>query len=346
MVDRDPVTEPAGDMAAAQKLVEILMWIDQGGEDLFYPLAEVMLGWKGKRLRDAIADTGVVHLGKRQMDIGPESDPSILSRLARSAGLVLSGPPLEQFIRSWLEMMPEDSDFRHMRLRALGGLLHIIVRRRERNLAGVSLLLLSSRDELPAKEIPNAAWSRDGARRVDTDGYLAEHLYRQHGRQDPALGETLRAWFCSHGDYINPSKHRVLREAALRGHWDILEAFFESGHPYGEKPKRMLPAGAHTGDLRTKISDYLVDRLTKEDTNALNAVTSIASKHIEEDTGDTEAMLEWLLALTSNHISNELNDKILEQIKSLHHKVRMLRDHDQDNIRDAAATLCDLLDPL
>ncbi len=345
MVDRDPVTEPAGDMAAAQKLVETLVWIDEGGEDRFYMLADVLLGWKGKRLRDAIADTGVVHLGKRQTDITPQTDPDFLSRLARAAGLVLSGPALETFIRSWLEMSPEDAPFRLERLRALGGLIHIVVRRKERELAAVSLTLLKSRDELPPLEPPPHATG--AARRVDIDGHLAEHLYRQHARQDPALAEELRRWLCDHAHYVNPSKHRVLREAALLSHWDVIEAFFQDGHPFGksERSSLKLPAGAQTGDLRTKISEHLVEHLAAEDAPTLNAVTRACGRHIIKGSGDIGAMMEWLLALA------DLADKgrqpardAIDLLHPIHDRLRALREDDNDDIRDAAAELCGRLE--
>jgi hypothetical protein len=138
-----------------------------------------------------------------------------------------------------------------------------------------------------------------------------------------------------------------LREAAVRGHWDILLAFFESGHPFGKKPTRKLPPGAQTGDLRTKISDYLIERLVKEDKQVLEKVTHIAGRHIAKTTGDTGAMLEWLVALTLfNHQGNKITAEILGKIEPILPKIEELRDHQQDNIRDAAASLSQELEKL
>lgn len=346
MVDRDPVTEPAGDMVAAQKLVEVLSWIDEGSEERFYMLAEVMLGWKGKRLRDAIAETGVVHLGKRQTNIDPQTPPEFLSRLARAAGLVFSGPALEHFVAEWLALAPGDEAFLQRRLHALGGLLPLLTRRRERDLAPVGLTLLECRDQLP----PEAPSSNGRGRRVDVDGLLAEHLYRQYARQDPEAGQRTRAWFCAHGDYLSPDKHRIAREAAVFGHWDLIEAFFASGVPFGADPSqqgRKLPQGAQQGDMRTRLCDYIVERTATEAPRSTEAITRHAAAHLEARSGDTHAMLEWLLALARHSLGAEGPSRAaLALARPLRQHLQELRDSPDLSCREAADTLCQLTDTL
>lgn len=348
MVDRDPVTEPAGDMVAAQKLVEVLSWIDNGGEENFYMLAEALLGWKGKRLRDAIADTGVVHLGKRQTDITPATPPDFLSRLARAAGLVLSGVNLESFIRSWLEMAPGDLNFRQTRLRALGGLVHILARRREQDLTAVSLMLLQSRDELPDYDPPQHKNAGQNIRRIDIDATLAEHIYRQANRAPQAAAVT-RQWFVRHGDYDDTNKHRVAREAAVRGHWDLLKAFFASGNPYGKPPRtaRRLPPGAQKGDLRSKLSDYIVERMAAEAPEELDALAHVIARHVAGQTGDVHAMLEWLIALT--RYARQHGGASLQLVRHLDRfkmAIVALKNAPEDKTRAAALTLSEMTQDL
>ena len=45
-------------MVAAHTMVELLAWLEEGGEEQREELCEAFLGWKGKRLREAIADVG------------------------------------------------------------------------------------------------------------------------------------------------------------------------------------------------------------------------------------------------------------------------------------------------
>ncbi len=341
MVDRDPVTNPAGDMVAAQKMVEVLSWIDEGGEERFYLLADVLLGWKGKRLRDAIANTGVVHLGKRQTDITPQTPADFLGRLARAAGLVLSGPNLEAFIHSWLQMEPGNATFRVARLEALGGLVHILVRRKERDLTNVSLMLIDSRNELPAHAIP--PYGQTTARRIDTDGYLAEHLYRTHARRAPQIAGKMRQWFCTHGDYLNTSKHRVAREAVGLGHWDIIKAFFASGQPYGQQTQRRLPAGAQQGDLRTRLSDLIIERMATGAPQDLEELAFLVVRHVTQQSGDVHAMLEWLISLGHHARKHgDLSARLFGQLALLRPAINALCEANNDDVRDGAATLLEL----
>lgn len=249
-------------MLAAHTLVELIVWLDQGGTERYQMLSASLLGWKGKRLRDAIAETGVQHLGSRQTSISADTDPDALERLAVAAGLVLSSQALSEFVAQWLDMQPDDRNFRHLRLRALGGLVHVLSKRREQDLAALSLDLLEARRELPSDE-PAAG----ELRRVDLDGQLADRLYRQHGRGHESTVDRIRRWFVSNADYVNADKHRVLRTASVMGHWDVVEALFASGYPFG------LPGDGGPDDPRTTLPAYVADRLAAEAQPLLATIT-------------------------------------------------------------------------
>ncbi len=291
------MTNPAGDMIAARTLVDTLTWIDNGGEERFHQLADVLLGWKGKRIRDAIAETGVVHLGRRQTEINAQTDDLFLSRLARAGALVLDGVSLEDFIRSWLGVAPEDQAFRVRRLRALDSVLPILVKRHERNITPAALLIINAREELPARGLVSP---QSESRRIDLDAHLVDHLYRQFARNDLQLSARLRQWITQNPDYVHDDKHKLIRSAALMGHWDIVHALFSTGHPYGitaPKSQQRLPNGAQRGELRTQLSDYLVERLSQQAPEQLYRLTQTVCASLLTPSCDISAMLEWLVHL-------------------------------------------------
>ncbi len=286
MVDRDPVTEPAGDMLAAHTLVELIVWLDQGGDERYQALADSLLGWKGKRLRDAIAETGVQHLGSRQTSVSSDSDPDELERLAIAAGLVLSTSALGEFVQQWLEMDPEDLAFRQLRLRALGGLVHVLSKRREQDIAALSVALLDARSELPSDEP-----AVNALRRVDLDGQLADHLYRQFGRGDAELVARIRGWLVTNAGYVNKDKHRVLRTASVMGHWEVVEAMFASGYPFG------LPGDGGRDDPRNALPSYVAERLATEASPLLAQITQALVDR--GDNADAEARDGWFAAIAA-----------------------------------------------
>jgi hypothetical protein len=284
MVERDPVTEPAGDMVAAHTLVELLTWLEEGGAEKYQELCSVLLGWKGKRLRDAIADVGVEHLGTRQTEVNENSNPDAMERLAMGAGLALSSAAIAKFIAQWLALEPENQEFRRLRLRAMGGLVQVLSRRREQDLAPHAIDLLEARAELPAGEP-----AMNDLRRVDLDGGLADHLYRQFGRGGDDSADRIRKWLCENAHYVNEDKHRVLRTASVLGHWDVVEALFASGYPFG-------PATSNQGDdARSSLPAYVAERLGTE---APELLLHITQRVVDlEGEHDKEAMDGWCAAI-------------------------------------------------
>lgn len=270
-------------MLAAHTLVELLVWLEEGGSERYEALSGSLLGWKGKRLRDAIAETGVQHLGSRQTSVDSDTEPDALERLAMAAGLVLSASALGDFVDQWLTMEPDDATFRATRLRAMGGLVHVLSKRREQDIAGLCLDVLDARAELPATEE-----AVDELRRMDVDGQLADHLYRQFGRGDGPTVDRIRGWLIANAGYVNKDKHRVMRTAAVMGHWDVVEALFASGFPFG------LPSDGGKDDPRTTLPAYVADRLASEAPDRLERITQAVC---DAPDGDAAAREGWLDAI-------------------------------------------------
>lgn len=276
MVDRDPVTEPAGDMVAAQVLIDVLSWLDTGDDEKFRSLSSTLLGWKGRRLRDAIADTGLIHLGRRQTNTNADTSDEQLKRLTRAAGLVFTGPLLESFVQDWVALAESDSTFQERLLTALGELIPILQKRHEKEIASVGLLLLEQRSALSQKDLPR-------------DAQLAEYLYKHFARTHRDVAEGVRAWFCAHPSFEHPHKHRVLRSAALLGHWDVVMALFASGQPYG-------PPGTHKTrpPQMERIHNYLLDRLKQEPPGILGHLNMCVVDLVQDENSDQTALLHWL----------------------------------------------------
>jgi hypothetical protein len=283
MVDHDPITEPAGDMIAAHTLVEILLWLDDGREETFKGLAETLLGWQGRRLRDAISDTGITHLGKQQTALSPEASDAVLDRLARAAALVLVGAGLVRFLAEWEELAAQHPPLAPRLSQAVGGMIPLLVRRHEGDTAAAGVLLLRLRGQWPS-EAPAQV-------RVDHDAQLAEHLYKQFAHSDAGCAEFLRGWLIAHSGFSREERARVLRTAAILGHWDVVLAFFESGYPYG----RAARAGHPTP--RAQLAAYIAERLDREAPQTLVALTQTARARLEPGLHDAKAMLEWFVAL-------------------------------------------------
>ena len=282
MVDHDPITEPAGDMIAAHTLVEVLLWLDDGREETFKGLAETLLGWQGRRLREAISDTGITHLGRQQTALSPEASDAVLDRLARAAALVLGGAGLVRFLGEWEELAVQHPALAPRLSRAVGGMIPLLVRRHEGDTAAAGVSLLRLRGQWPSQQPTQA--------RVDEDAQLAGHLYKQFAHSDAGCAEFLRGWLIAHSGFSREERARVLRTAAILGHWDVVLAFFESGHPYG----RAARVGPPTP--RAQLAEYIAERLDREAPQVLVALTQAARARLGLD-HDAKAMLEWCVAL-------------------------------------------------
>ncbi len=306
MVDRDPVTEPAGDMLAANTLIEVITWMDDGDERRLQSLCDKLLGWKGGRLRAGIADTWVIHLGRRQEQITPQSPPDELSRLARASALVFFGPSIEHLIQEWLTLSMHQPEFRKRILQALGEMIPLLTRRHEDDICAASVALLQARAALP----PDTATPTFAHRtRQDLDADLAEHIYRNFSRSRPELATSVQQWFLKHPGFQSPQKHRVLQSAALLGHWDVIDALFSSGHPYGAQPAStargisrarrgaMISQSIRRTTRRAQLSDYILDRMDQESPHALMSLASIVAHQLHQQDADPISMLTLLDAL-------------------------------------------------
>ncbi|MEL6179862.1 MAG: hypothetical protein AAFS10_12970, partial [Myxococcota bacterium] len=263
MIDRDPVTEPAGDMTAAQLLIQALTWIDQGDDAHQAPLTHTLLHWKGRRIRDALGDSSLTQLKRRLHQMGPGPPPKRLERLVLAAGLLLNGPDLETFLTHW----GARSDARW--LSALEPLVQLLPRRQDRTLATVGLTLLTLRDQLPADP-----------KRIHADGCLAEHFYRSP-HPDPAW----RAWFVHHATYSSPNRHHIAQSAAYAGHWDIVQALFATGTPQSKPPT------LSNRELATALFTQAVSA-----PDQVAHLTQIALNHLHRDDG---FMWDWCLCVAN-----------------------------------------------
>ena len=202
-------------MTAAQVLIDALTWMDHGGDERRDALLDTMLRWKGRRLRDALGGSSLRQLERRVEQLHGTPSRERLERLTLSAGMLLNGDDLERFLDMWGELPPPA-------LEALGPLVRLLPQRQDRKLSPAGHTLLMMREELP--EEPE---------RVTADGALAEHLYRVAILNRPIIA-SLRGWFKRHAAYRSPARHRVAQSAALAGHWDVVEAFFEAGSPQSQ----------------------------------------------------------------------------------------------------------------
>ncbi len=220
MIERDPTTEPAGELVAARTCADLLLWLDgDDNAERYDQAAERLLNWKGKRLRDALHPEADHLLAQRLDTLTAQAPLPYLQRLPAVAGLVLNASALDRFIRRWLELAPEDTTFRLARLRALDLLIGLLPQRGDREIAPVARLLLHHRAVL-AVDPPGP----DGAPpHIHHDALLADHLYQHHGRHEPAAAE-LRRWFVRNAEHPWTGRLRVLRTAVLLDHLDVARA--------------------------------------------------------------------------------------------------------------------------
>jgi len=295
MIDRDPITEPAGELIAARMLLDVLLWIDDGTPERFAELSESLLTWKGRRLRDAISQTAAHRLADRVAALTPETPDTTLDRIGRAAALCLDGPELAAFTHATLALAPHDSDFRMRRLRALDGLVRILPQRKDRDILEAARLLLQHRALLAV----DALGSDNVPVYLKADFALAEHLYQHFGRNDPVAAE-LRKWFVANAEHVLPNKLRVMRTAALLDHLDVLEACFDAGTP--SQPE---PHSGHTGDTARKL---VVDRLAELHPEALKRITGRILQHLAQHTGDADALALWALDIARRARQRGLGD--------------------------------------
>lgn len=329
-------------MLAATTLIDLLTWLEGGDEERFPPLAESLLGWQGSRLRAQIATTGIIHLGKRQEQISPQTPDDELARLARAAALILQGPSLEALARDWSARAHTDPPFGRRLLRALGECVPILLKRHEGELCAAGLRLLEARAALPPDDL-----SPRGESRLNLDAALVEHLYRHFARQDPALADALRAWLRRSPDFVIAQKHRVLQTAALLAHWDVIEALLRSHNPYGDGVSDRGPAHARAATRRSQLSDYLLDRADQDAPEALGRLLLAALDLLQRDDAELLAPLSLLQALSRRVRAGLASPLAITSRASLREHLPRLRalaqQHPLAEVREAAlATLQEL----